>query len=40
MRQLDYATTGLTVLDLKNMSRSFLSRFFGKQGMEEFLLGR
>ena len=39
-KELDHATAGLTVLDLKNMSRSFLSRYFGKDGTEAFLLGR
>ncbi len=39
-KELDRATAGLTVLDLKNMSKTLLSRFFGKEGMEAFLLGR
>ncbi len=39
-KELDHATAGLTVLDLKNMSRSFLSRYFGKEGTDAFLLGR
>ena len=39
-KELDNATAGLTVLDLKNMSKTLLSRFFGKEGMEAFLAGR
>ncbi len=39
-RELDGATTGLTLLDLRNGSKSFMQRFFGKEGAEAFMAGR
>ena len=39
-RELDHATAGLTVLDLKNASQSFIQRYFGKEGAEAFFAGR
>ncbi|MEM7216440.1 MAG: GNAT family N-acyltransferase [Pseudomonadota bacterium] len=39
-RELDHATAGLTVLDLKDGSRAFIQRYFGKEGAEAFFAGR
>lgn len=39
-RELDHATAGLTVLDLKDSSKSFIQRYFGKEGAEAFFAGR
>ncbi|MEM7069846.1 MAG: lysophospholipid acyltransferase family protein [Pseudomonadota bacterium] len=39
-RELDNATAGLTLLDLKDSSKSFIQRYFGKEGAEEFYAGR
>ena len=39
-RELDNATAGLTIIDLKNASRSFIQRYFGKDGAAAFYAGR
>ncbi len=39
-RELDHATAGLTVLDLKDGSKAFIQRYFGKEGAEAFFAGR
>ncbi len=39
-RELDNATTGITILDLDNISRSLLTRYFGDEGAKSFLSGR
>ena len=39
-KELDHATAGLTMLELKNISRTFVERYFGKPGAEQFLAGR
>ena len=39
-KELDHATAGLTVLDLKNSSKAFIQRYFGKEGAEAFFAGR
>ena len=39
-KELDHATTGLTILDLKNISTSLITRYFGDEGSKMFLAGR
>ncbi len=39
-KELDNAMAGLTILDLKNISRTHLNRYFGPQKAEAFLAGR
>ncbi|MEO0329747.1 MAG: GNAT family N-acyltransferase [Pseudomonadota bacterium] len=39
-RELDNATTGLTILNFKNASPSIMARYFGKEGAKTFMLGR
>ena len=39
-KELDSATTGITILDLDNISRSLITRYFGDEGAKSFLAGR
>ncbi len=39
-RELDHATTGLTILDLQNISPSLINRYFGAEGAQDFLANR
>ncbi|MEL7429230.1 MAG: GNAT family N-acyltransferase [Pseudomonadota bacterium] len=39
-KELDNATTGLTILDLHNISPSLIQRYFGEDGAKAFLAGR
>lgn len=39
-KELDHATTGVTILDLHNISQSLIERYFGKEGAREFLENR
>lgn len=39
-KELDDATTGITILDLNNVSRSLITRYFGDDGAKSFLAGR
>ena len=39
-KELDHATAGLTILDLKNVSPKIINRYFGQQGAEAFLAAR
>lgn len=39
-KELDNATAGVTILDLKNINRSLIRRYFGEAGAVEFLAGR
>lgn len=39
-KELDDATTGITILDLNNVSRSLITRYFGDDGAKSFLSGR
>lgn len=39
-KELDRATTGITILNLDNISRSLITRYFGDEGAKEFLAGR
>ena len=39
-KELDYATAGLTVLELKNISQSLIQRYYGAEGANAFLAGR
>ena len=39
-KELDGATTGITILDLDNISRSLITRYFGDEGAKSFLSGR
>lgn len=39
-KELDSATTGITILDLNNVSHSLLTRYFGDEGAKSFLSGR
>lgn len=39
-RELDHATAGITILDIDNISRPLIKRYFGQEGAREFLSGR
>lgn len=39
-KELDSATTGITILDLKNVSGSLMNRYLGDEGTKSFLSGR
>jgi len=39
-KELDDATTGITILDLDNISRSLITRYFGRDGARSFLANR
>jgi len=39
-KELDSATTGITILNLENISPSLLTRYFGDDGAKSFLSGR
>jgi len=39
-RELDCATTGLTILDLQNISPSLINRYYGQDGAKDFLANR
>ena len=39
-KELDNATTGITILDLENISPSLITRYFGEEGARSFLAGR
>ena len=39
-KELDHATAGLTILDLKNISPSLIKRYYGADGAKDFLFGR
>jgi len=39
-KDLDNATTGITILDLDNISKSLITRYFGDEGAKSFLSGR
>ena len=39
-KELDSATTGITILNLHNISPSLLTRYFGDEGAKSFLSGR
>lgn len=39
-KELDSATTGITILDLKQVSSSLMNRYFGDEGTKSFLSGR
>lgn len=39
-KELDHATTGLAILDLRNINLSFLNRYYGEEGAREFLANR
>ncbi len=39
-KELDSATTGITILDLNNISGSLITRYFGDEGAKSFLSGR
>lgn len=39
-KELDGATAGVTILDLQNISKSLITRYFGDEGAKTFLEGR
>ena len=39
-KELDSATTGITILNLDNISNSLITRYFGEEGAKSFLSGR
>ena len=39
-KELDNAVAGLTVLDFRNVSQSFLNRYYGEEGAKAFIASR